>query len=669
MNENNTARIFVLFLFFVIITMTFSCIVGSAVVENSSDHSNTQVLIYLVGSDLESKSGDATADIIEASDSYGNTNSKVLDVLIAFGGANKQGWEGMKIATMEEINRDLQDGTIGNGNNYEYSDPTADMGNSASLAKFLDFARTNRPSDRTILIISDHGNSYQGIGFDENTDNGLLLPDLEKGLNQGGLKFDPIIFDACLMGSVEVSQSVSPYSRYILASEEIQRGSFDYEKIIAPLAKNPEEDTLTLTKDIGATYISRETTSPIVRTVSIIDVSKVQAINEGLDSLGEKLLPVIQTEEGRRDIEKAYNDAIHLGISEGDKGTSVDLVSLLTNIEKKRPELSSDLKSVIALVEEAVVYKNNNKYSKDVSGISIASPDVLTPADYEKYGESIKIGPHWDEFFRSLLSTSTDSFSVSDSSSYDTALNPGSNSESDNVKTEASRKFELSQPSFIKKGNGTYSLVDPYDDASVYSTYYIVNGSNLLSIGSVPATPDQKGLYKIPEWDGRWFFLADTTRKINPILLDMEYDSTTIGGFDTFYSWIDINDKSEVNNASLVTFVNKKKDKPEMVISPYYETDSGDYLFGDSLDSFGKNWEVTSFTNRYNLTTMKKDEASLGNMVASSNSRVKYGILPDGTYASGLVAYYDIENELLNTEFRQITIKNGVVVNKTTIRL
>ena len=122
-----------LILVILIVTVFLGCIGTAAAADLPSNQVKTQVLMYLVGSNLESEHGTGTDDIAEIVNGYGNTDPKTLDVVVAFGGANKSGWKGMKIATMDDLKRDAQDGKFGNGN-YLYSDPYADMGSGQSFS-------------------------------------------------------------------------------------------------------------------------------------------------------------------------------------------------------------------------------------------------------------------------------------------------------------------------------------------------------------------------------------------------------------------------------------------------------------------------------------------------------------------------------------------------------
>lgn len=666
----------------VLILLVLATVIGiPACAAADANAEKTRVLLYLVGSDLESGSATATDDLLAISGAYQDAQSQDLDIIVAFGGADKEGWRGMKIATIEQLTNDAQDGTFGNSGDYAYSDPRADMGSEESLAAFLRVAKGIRTADRTILIISDHGNSYDGIGVDEVTSNSLQMGDIDLALKQSETSYDPIMFDACLMGSIEVAKTVRPYTGMMLGSEEIQRGSYEYSGIIPELIKDPGMDSLALNKKIAELYFAGDAGKKVL-TMSVIDVSQIPEIQESLDGLGEKLTPISETDEGLHDLKGAFNDAVRLGVTGSDTGTSVDLVSLLDNIGKKRPELLPELEKTRDLIRKAVLYERHNEYSRPVYGISIASPDSMTLEKYDSYGESVKIAPHWDAFFRNMVIASQKGDTGTGATS-EGAASDGETGETGDGKSLAKKRPVLSAPGFIAKGNGSFTLSDPYDDAEVYTEYYLVNGSDVLSIGSQPVAPGGDGLYRIPGWDGRWYFLSGnssapaspwdqllrflsgTPDTANVLLLGMEYDGVTEGGSDIYYSWISYRENGESTNATLVAFANTSTGRNEFTIVPWYPTDDGDVLFGESRESFGNESLVTSYTDGFGLAANTGGEYSLGTVSAGPDITLRYATLPDGTYAAGIVAFYDADQVARTGQLRIITIRNGSVASDT----
>ncbi|MDD5188817.1 MAG: clostripain-related cysteine peptidase, partial [Methanoregula sp.] len=489
-------------------------------------------------------------------------------------------------------------------------------------------------------------------------------------------------FDACLMASLEVAKTVQPYTRVMLGSEEIQRGSYEYTYLIQPLITNPETDAVTLARTLVDSYVDSKTPAGKSKTMAIIDVTKIPAIKTSLDKLGEELIPVTETDQGLYDLKGAYNDAIRLGVTNGESPTSVDLVSLLQNIKKKRPEVSPQVDTVIGQIRGAVIYERHNDYSQAVSGISIASPDAMDTSQYTRYGDGVKIAPNWDLVFQKVVAVSHDGSSGTGSKM---AVSGSSVSDDDEEDDEERDKLPAKLPGFVARGNGSFELRDPYNMAEVYTVYYQVNGADAISLGAQPLSPDQTGQYHIPAWDGRWYYFPATrqvfpppkywmwkvvplpVKMANPLLVDLEYEGTSVGGHTMYTSWISIREGRDLTNATLVTYVNGSTGTIETMHTPYTVTDEGNELFGIGVDRFKDGAVVTSHAPGFNVRTLDKGDYDLSSTTVTPGMTMAYTLLPDGTYATGIMAYYDNDAEVLADEFRFITIKNGALAD-TTVR-
>lgn len=633
-----------------------------AAAEPAATHTKTQVLVYLVGSDLESLHNAGTTDLLGMVDAYGSCDPKNLDIVVAFGGARKNGWRGMKVASMEQLAQDAKDRKFGNAKKYLLSDPKADMGSGAAFSQFLSTAREFGTSDRTILIISDHGGSYSGIGVDETTGNILSISDIDSVLQKQGITFDPVIFDACLMGSVEVAKTMKSHTVLMLGSEDIQYGSYDYSRVIGPLVDNPAIDSKSLGQKIADAYIGRSSGDALSKTSSIIDASQLPAIKESLGKLGARLGVIMQTEEGLHDIKSAYNHAVPIGVVEGDVGTSIDLASLLTNIEKKRPEVSPEVQKTIALIKKAVVYEKHTRYSQDVCGISIASPDAMTLQQYDTYGETVKIAPSWDEIFVKMVSESQYNENANGQRETETAADMGPYKSGESTGNEPADAPGLLSPAFIRRQAGEYELVDRYEGASIFAGYYLVRGTDLLSIGTRPIVKGSNGYYKIPEWDGQWYYFTAAPLSAPPFLVDLKYSGKTVGGHDTYHSWISLTDGGVRTNASVKSFMTGTTGAADVVINPCYTTGDGATAFGAGMKQFESGVRVSSYSDGYNTVSKKTRDLTLSEMTTVPNMGLRYQILPDGTYAAGIIAYYDNDNMVLTDQMRIVTIRNGAVV-------
>ncbi|MCX6689783.1 MAG: hypothetical protein NTZ39_08885, partial [Methanoregula sp.] len=435
-------------------------------------------------------------------------------------------------------------------------------------------------------------------------------------------------------------------------------------------------------------FIDGRKDSPQSATQSVIDTTKIPAIVQSLDRLGAKLVVIADTDQGLYDLKGAYNDAIQIGQSTKEsKPYAVDLVSLLENIQKKRPELSPDIQNTISLIRSAVPYERHNQYSPTVSGLSIASPDALDLATYRELGDAVKIAPNWDRFFEMMISISH--YSTSESPTRTSVVFSGTSETQDSLgdaKFLAKASSSLSKPGFASKGNGTFELKDPYHTANLLSIYYRINGTDALEIGTQPINPDARGLYQVPEWDGRWYYFPNTrmarqgsfwdwvlslfsapaaTTTSVPLLVDLEYGDVTSGGHTTYDSLVSIQNQTVDTEATLTAYTNQSRGTAEIMITPYTITNDDYAVFLDGTERFEPGSRVTSYARGFNIRTRNTSDYILSSTTTGPDMTLKYAMLPDGTYATGILAYYDNDDEILADQFRIITISNGAVVSST----
>lgn len=148
------------------------------------------------------------------------------------------------------------------------------------------------PAEEYGLILWSHGTSWlpadisvRSFGKDIGSENnsGINIPELAKSLP---VKFNFILMDACLMGSVEVAYELKDKAEFIIASstETIYSG-FPYDKIIPELIK-PKIDF----KQVGKYYFDYYNNMEGAyrsATVSVIDTQHLQKLGYQLKLLFE----------------------------------------------------------------------------------------------------------------------------------------------------------------------------------------------------------------------------------------------------------------------------------------------------------------------------------------------------------------------------------------------
>jgi hypothetical protein len=96
-----------------------------------------------------------------------------------------------------------------------------------TLSGFIQWCAQNFPANRNMLIFWDHGGgSVSGYGYDQKFPRPVPCPwaGIDTALAAGGVKFDFIGFDACLMATMETALMTSQYADYLIGSEETEPG-------------------------------------------------------------------------------------------------------------------------------------------------------------------------------------------------------------------------------------------------------------------------------------------------------------------------------------------------------------------------------------------------------------------------------------------------------------
>ncbi len=237
------------------------------------------LMIYMCGTDLESKSGMATRDIQEMCKATFGDNVRII---LYTGGCSR--WQNNAVSSSANQIWRVRNGKL---ECLSSNEGTAAMTNPDTLSGFIRYCADNYPASRYGLILWDHGGgSISGYGYDEKyrSSGSMTLPSLKKALNNGGVKFDFIGFDACLMATVETALVCSDYADYLIASEETEPGvGWYYTNWLTSLGKNTSMDTLDLGKQICDDFVNACATQARGQktTLSVTDLAELSATVPG----------------------------------------------------------------------------------------------------------------------------------------------------------------------------------------------------------------------------------------------------------------------------------------------------------------------------------------------------------------------------------------------------
>ena len=231
------------------------------------------ILVYMCGADLESRGGMASKDLQEM------LSAKFDDKinLIVYTGGAKQ-WQNNVVSSSTNQIYQIKDGKFICLKDNLGSAP---MTKPETLSGFIKWGAANFPADRYDLIFWDHGGgSTGGYGYDEKfaSAGAMSLAGINTALKDGGVTFDFVGFDTCLMATVENALVVSNYADYLVASEETEPGvGWYYTNWLTALGSNTSMETIEIGKNIIDSFTSAcaQSCPGQKTTLSLIDLAEL----------------------------------------------------------------------------------------------------------------------------------------------------------------------------------------------------------------------------------------------------------------------------------------------------------------------------------------------------------------------------------------------------------
>ncbi len=351
---------------------------------------DTVVMVYMVGSNLESQNGLGTTDLHEICEAYKGTKAsdETVKILIQTGGSTK--WSpDFSIASDKSQRYEVDQGELVLKQEF----PVENMANPNTLSDFMTWGMAAYPADRYGLILWDHGGgSVLGFGADELHKGSMMrLQQLQKAFATANGHFAFVGFDACLMGTVETATALAPFADYLIASEEMEPGNgWFYTNWVASLIKEPKLSVDKLGQLIIDDFADSYAKGKELYTLSMIDLKKVDKVNKELTVFAKESNDAL---ENRRysQLSKARSEARSFGNGGYEQ---VDLIDFMDKSDL------SEKQAVIDSVSDSVVYFKTNM--KGANGLAMYYPfDHL-----EQYGRMLKVleSLNFDKAYRDSLS-------------------------------------------------------------------------------------------------------------------------------------------------------------------------------------------------------------------------------------------------------------------------
>lgn len=322
------------------------------------------IMVYMCGTDLESRSGMASNDLKEMAEAQLGDN---VDIIVYTGGCT--GW---KINTISSSTNQIY--KVKNGQLICLSKNEGDksMTDPATLSGFIKWCAANYPADRNELIFWDHGGgSVTGFGYDQKhaKSGSMSLEGIDKALKDGGIKFDIIGFDACLMATAENALMLSKYGDYLIASEETEPGvGWYYTNWLNDLSRNTSMPTIEIGKKICDDFVGvcAQQCRGQKTTLSVVDLAEAEkTLPSALTAFAKSTGESIANKEYAK-VSNARNDSREFARSS--QIDQVDLANLAINMQ------SEEGKKLADAILGAVKYNRTSAEMTNSCGLSIYFP-------------------------------------------------------------------------------------------------------------------------------------------------------------------------------------------------------------------------------------------------------------------------------------------------------
>ncbi len=346
----------------------------------SSGKAKWTILVYSAGdNNLEP---DHVKDVIEM-EKVGS--SPALNIVVQLDRGEKPssisgGWKGARRYLL------LKDNDDKNINSPVLEDlGQINMSKPENLTDFIKWGMKNFPADHYMLIMSDHGEGWEGAMQDYSHSGWMELPQIKKALvdaqRETGKKIDIIGFDACLMGEAEVAYELKDVGDYFVASEETEGAEgWPYQRILTPEVLEVLNSALIMKLNLSprqlAGLVVRESAKnqEDLPTMSAVDLSKMDVLAKASKGFAKALIDTDTPSEVLKKL-AIFSEAFGQSQFGSEYKDYYDFCKKI--VESKDitdVKLKTEAKKVMQALDEVIVAVESSKKYPNAHGLSIHLP-------------------------------------------------------------------------------------------------------------------------------------------------------------------------------------------------------------------------------------------------------------------------------------------------------
>lgn len=366
---------------------------NDVVPKESATGEDWTIMVYMSGGSNEHLHGSASAALEEMTKVKYPEN---INVVIETGGSYS--WKADGIDTNYLDRFEAQHGSLRLVERTE----SVNMALTSTLSDFIEWSTDNYQSDHYALIVYGNGaNSAYGVAHDEPYLNeSLNLQRISTAIDNVGVEFDIIGFDADLMASIENAAILSDNTEFLVASQETMApGGWNYTDWLNYIIDNPTVRVEDIAKAACDTYINKcsKNNCETMATMSVVRLSKITGLTQAINGMAGEMRETLKSLKSASALLANISDTMNFGAKSADEGYSnmADLGNLAQRVNLKTSERVRDE------LNNAVIYNVCGKYRNEACGLSIFYPYNQSSDELPRYME-ISPMKHYKEFLADI---------------------------------------------------------------------------------------------------------------------------------------------------------------------------------------------------------------------------------------------------------------------------
>lgn len=258
-----------------------------------------------------------------------------------------------------------------------------------ALVSFIQWGKKSYAADKYVLVIRGLGSSVaNGITWDGFDNRVMTLNDLTQGLAESEVDMDMVILDTGFSSCLETAYAISPYSKYLLASQDLlPSGAIDYKKMTSYMNTHLNASSVDVAKVVIDSCVEKNDRTSL----AVTNLSKIGPVFTAFTKAADEMTMTTSDIETLGGLSHALSKVQEFGhFSANGNSGMVDLCDFALLGSDYLAESTTEL---LDAVYDAIEYEGHGYELGNACGLSVYYPKDATSDELSSYAENFGCGP------------------------------------------------------------------------------------------------------------------------------------------------------------------------------------------------------------------------------------------------------------------------------------